>query len=74
MLLKGCRRCGGDMCLETDLVFRVDDLVCIQCGYLQAFQPVAVGRPVIEATTHQETGERRRSQRRERRKSPTRRR
>jgi hypothetical protein len=38
MIFKGCQRCGGDMRVEEDLVSRVEDLACIQCGNRQVAQ------------------------------------
>jgi hypothetical protein len=39
MVLKGCQRCSGDMLVEEDLVSRVEELVCLQCGHHQAVAP-----------------------------------
>ena len=44
MVLKGCKRCGGDMWAELDIVSRREDLVCIQCAHRQAV-PTALVAP-----------------------------
>ena len=44
MVLKGCKRCGGDMWAELDIVSRREDLVCIQCAHRQEI-PAALAAP-----------------------------
>lgn len=44
MVFKGCKRCGGDMWAELDIVSRREDLVCIQCAHRQAV-PAALAAP-----------------------------
>jgi DNA-directed RNA polymerase subunit RPC12/RpoP len=39
MVFKGCQRCGGDLWVEEDIVSRLEELVCLQCGYRQAVGP-----------------------------------
>ena len=41
--LKGCPRCGGDLFPEYDITG--SDLVCLQCGYMQA---VSMREPAAE--------------------------
>jgi len=36
MVFKGCERCNGDLRVEEDIVSRLEDLVCLQCGHRQA--------------------------------------
>lgn len=61
MVLKGCRRCSGDLWVEVDIVTRVDDLVCVQCGHREA----AAGAPPYPVLDIQVDG-RRQSQKRSR--------
>jgi len=62
MVLKGCRRCLGDLWLEVDIVTRLNDLVCVQCGHRQA----AVGAPAYPVPEVQTDGRRRQAQKRSR--------
>jgi DNA-directed RNA polymerase subunit RPC12/RpoP len=43
MVFKGCQRCSGDLWAEEDIVSRLQDLVCLQCGHRQAAQAALVG-------------------------------
>ena len=47
MEFKGCTRCQGDMYCEEDIGHT--DLVCLQCGYRLAVDPV----PAIGARIYQ---------------------
>jgi DNA-directed RNA polymerase subunit RPC12/RpoP len=47
MVFKGCQRCSGDLWAEEDIVSRLQDLVCLQCGHRQAAEVVLSG-PNIE--------------------------
>jgi DNA-directed RNA polymerase subunit RPC12/RpoP len=35
MVFKGCQRCNGDLWAEEDIISRLQDLVCLQCGHRQ---------------------------------------
>ena len=50
MVFKGCQRCSGDLWVEEDIVTRVEDLVCVQCGYRQAVQGAGAGLDIAELT------------------------
>jgi hypothetical protein len=41
MVFKGCQRCSGDLLVEEDIVSRLEELVCVQCGRRQAVGPNA---------------------------------
>ena len=43
MVFKGCQRCSGDLWVEEDIVSRLQDLVCLQCGHRQAVQAALAG-------------------------------
>jgi hypothetical protein len=47
-VLKGCRRCSGDLWAEEDVLLRVEDLVCLQCGHRQTTPDAVVGRNAAE--------------------------
>jgi hypothetical protein len=51
MILKGCQPCGGDLWPELDMVSRLEELVCIQCGRRQAIQSAPVGRKSVQRDT-----------------------
>lgn len=60
MMLKGCERCRGDMRIEEDIVTRLEELVCLQCGNRQVTMAALSGRtaqPIDE--THRLAGRRR---------------
>jgi hypothetical protein len=44
MVFKGCVRCSGDLWVELDIVSRLEDKVCVQCGFRQPV--LAVGQPL----------------------------
>jgi DNA-directed RNA polymerase subunit RPC12/RpoP len=50
MVFKGCQRCSGDLWAEEDIVSRLQDLVCLQCGHRQAAEVVLVGPNTEERT------------------------
>lgn len=43
MVFKGCQRCSGDLWAEEDIVSRLQDLVCLQCGHRQTAEVVLAG-------------------------------
>jgi len=55
MVFKGCVRCSGDLWVEMDIVSRLEDTVCVQCGYRQpvlaAGQSLPMERPVRRRRT-----------------------
>ncbi len=48
MVFKGCQRCSGDLWVEEDIVSRLQDLVCLQCGHRRAVQAALAGRSTEE--------------------------
>ncbi len=50
MVFKGCQRCGGNLWVEEDIVSRLEELVCLQCGHRQAAQAALVGPNTEEHT------------------------
>ena len=51
MVFKGCQRCNGDLWAEEDIVSRLQDLVCLQCGHRQTAEVVLAG-PNTEGHTN----------------------
>jgi hypothetical protein len=50
MVFKGCQRCSGDLWAKEDIVSRLQDLVCLQCGHRQAAEVVLAGPHTKEHT------------------------
>ncbi len=50
MVFRGCQRCSGDMLVEEDILSRLEELVCLQCGHRQAVQAASVGPNTEEHT------------------------
>ncbi len=50
MVFKGCERCSGDLWAEEDIVSRLQDLVCLQCGHRQTAEVVLAGPNTEERT------------------------
>ena len=36
LIPKACPKCGGDVCLDLDLLYSFSDYVCLQCGWREA--------------------------------------